>query len=186
MTKKTAQSKKTNVASPRPNRLEKLAEAAQTYGNRSFHNYSQIRNVAETLRDEFCLFLDEDRLCVFLVPPKGPFAAANAGSAAFSVSGKGFLPLEPISFGLAVAITKFGDYMRLVITCRKEGGYMYISPEKGREHKLNLPINDTEMDALIEGLYAHLMEYFQDGVDSYDNGDYGNTDIGFDILRMNS
>jgi len=186
MTNKTAKSKKTSVNSTSPNRLDKLAEAAQTYGNRSFHNYSQIRNVAETLRDEFCLFLDEDRVCVFLVPPTGPFAAANAGSAAFSVSGKGFLPLEPISFGLAVAITKFGDYMRLVISCRKEGGFMYVSPEKGREHKLSLPINDIEMGALIEGLYEHLMDYFEDGVDSYDNGNYGNTDIGFDILRMDS
>lgn len=184
MTKKTAHSKEAAKAPANPSRLEKLAEAAQTYGNRSFHNYSQIRNVAETLRDEFCLFLDEDRICVFLVPPTGPFAAVNAGSAAFSVSGKGFLPLEPISFGLAVAITKFGDYMRLVITCRKEGGKMFISAGKGREHTLNLPINDIEMGALIEGLYEHLMDYFQDGVDSYDNGDYGNTDIGFDILRM--
>jgi len=28
------------------------------------------------------------------------------------------------------------------------------------------------------------MDYFQDQVDSYDNGDYGRNEIGFDIQRL--
>lgn len=168
----------------KPSRLDRLSIAAETYGDRSFQNYSQVRNVAETLRDSFCKFLDEGSQCVFLVPPKGPFTAQNSGSAAFSVWGKGFLPLEPISFGLAVAISKQGDYMRLVLTCRKEGDRVYIAIEKGREHELTLPINEIELGALLEGIYEHLMDYFQEQIDAYDNGHYGRSDIGFDIMRV--
>jgi len=167
-----------------PSRLSLITKAAEAYGDRSFQNYSIVRNVAETVRDTFCKFLDEDRQCVYLVPSKGPFAARNSGSAAFSVTGKGFLPLEPISFGLAVAISKDGDYMRVVLTCRKEGDVVFISLEKGREYQLSLPINDVELGALVEGIYEHLMDYFQDQVDSYDNGDYGRNEIGFDIQRL--
>jgi len=85
---------------------------------------------------------------------------------------------------LAVAISKDGDYMRVVLTCRKEGDVVFISLEKGREYQLSLPINDVELGALVEGIYEHLMDYFQDQVDSYDNGDYGRNEIGFDIQRL--
>ncbi len=169
-----------------PSRLDLLSKAAETYGDRSFQNYSQVRNVAETIRNSFCRFLDEGRQCVYLVPPSGPFAAQNSGSAAFSVSGKGFLPLEPISFGLAVAISRQGDYMRLILTCRKEGENVFIGIDKGREYRLSLPIDDIELGALLEGIYEHVMNYFQDHVDSYDNGSYGNNDIGFDIQRVDA
>jgi hypothetical protein len=176
--------KSTKKGTDMPSRLDRLAKAAETYGDRSFQNYSQVRNVAETLRDSFCKFLDEDEQCVYLVPPQGPFAAQNSGSAAFSVWGKGFLPLEPISFGLAVAISKKQDYMRLVLTCRKEGEQIFINVEKGREYELSLPLNDIELGGLMESLYEHVFDYFQGQVDAYDNGHYGKTDIGFDIQRV--
>jgi len=176
--------KKTSVKTKPISRLDTLSKAAEAYGDRSFQNYSQVRNIAETIRNAFCKFLDEDSQCVFLVPPKGAFTAQNSGSAAFSVWGKGFLPLEPISFGLAIAISKKGDYMRRVLTCRKEGESVFLTIEKGREHKLSLPINDIELGAFLEAIYENLLDYFQDQVDSYDNGDYSGSDIGFDILRL--
>lgn len=179
----TNEKKSQKISSP-PSRLDLIAEAAERYGDRSFHNYSHVRNVAETVRDAFCKFLDENQKCVFLVPVKGPFAAQNYGSAAFSVSGKGFLPLAPISFGLAVAVSKDGDYMRVNLTCRKAGDVVFVSVERGREHRLSLPLEDVELGALIEGIYEHLMDYFQDQVDAYDNGNYGNAEIGFDIQRV--
>lgn len=165
-------------------RLVRLSNAAEAYGDRSFQNYSQVRNIAETIRDGFCKFLDEERQCVYLVPPKGPFTAQNSGSAAFSVWGKGFLPLEPIHFGLAIAISQKKDYMRRVLTCRKEGDAVFLTIEKGREHRLSLPLNDIELGAFLEAIYENLLDYFQDQVDSYDNGDYSGSDIGFDILRL--
>ena len=168
----------------KPSRLSKIADVALIYGERSFNNYAQIRSVAEAIRDGLCAWLDSEKQCVFLVPPQGPFTAQNYRSAAFSVSGKGFLPLEPISFGLAVNISGEGDYMRLVLTCRKEGDKMFIHIEEGREEDLRLPLEEAQMTKFFESIYAHLLGWFETRVDQYDNGSYGNNDIGFDILRV--
>lgn len=165
-------------------RLDQITEAAQIYGERSFDNYSQIRSVAEQLRDALCKDLDPESRCVFLVPPQGPFQAQNYGSAAFSVSGKGFLPLEPLSFGLAVRVSTDGDYMRLVLTCRKEGERMYIQIEDGETHTLALPTTKAAIRTLLDALFEYVLEWFSDRVDHYDNGSYGSNDIGFDIQRV--
>ncbi len=167
-----------------PSRLTKIAAAAKIYGSRSFDNYAQIRSVAEQIRDGLCAWLDSDQKCVFLVPPQGPFTAQNYRSAAFSVTGKGFLPLEPISFGLAINISGDGDFMRLVLTCRKEGDKMFIHLDEGREADLMLPLQEKALIGFYESIYEHLMIWFEGRVDQYDNGSYGNNDIGFDIMRV--
>lgn len=167
-----------------PSRLDEIAAAAKIYGARSFDNYAQIRSVAEAIRDGLCQWLDDGKQCVYLVPPQGPFTAQNYRSAAYSVAGKGFLPLEPISFGLAVNISGDGDYMRLVLTCRKEGNKMFIHLDEGRETDLNLPLQDKELANFFEGITTHLLHWFEGRVDQYDNGSYGNNDIGFDIQRV--
>ncbi|MGB0906384.1 MAG: hypothetical protein ACPGVT_02730 [Maricaulaceae bacterium] len=164
-------------------RLSKLTKAAEVYGQRSFDNYAQVRSIAEILRDGFCAWLDSGQQCVFLVPPQGEFAAQNYRSAAFSVAGKGFLPLEPISFGLAVKISGEDDFMRLVLTCRKEGERMFISFENAQTFTLDLPAEEKQLTALYETLYGHVLGWFTDRVEQYDNGAYGSTDIGFDIQR---
>ena len=164
-------------------RLQELAKAAQIYGQRSFDNYAQVRSIAEQIRDGLCAWLDHAQQCVFLVPPQGAFKSENYGSAAFSVAGKGFLPLEPISFGLAVKISEDGDFMRLVMTARKEGDRMFLSLDNGKMLTLALPIVEKELSGIFESLYEYLLQWFTQRVDNYDNGDYGSTDIGFDIQR---
>lgn len=165
-------------------RIEALTNAAEIYGQRAFDNYAQIRSVAESLRDGFCAWLDNSQQCVFLVPPKGEFIARNFGSAAFSVSGANFLPLTPIAFGLAVKISVDDDYMRLTITARKEGARMFLSLENGTMMSVHLPTPDADFTPVFETLYEHILHGFTGAVDHYDNGDYGGTDIGFDIQRM--
>lgn len=165
-------------------KLDGIIKAAETYGLRSFDNYAQIRSVAEKIRDGLCLWLDSEAQCVFLVPPQGAFNAQNYRSAAYSVSGKGFLPLEPISFGLAVKISKQGDYMRLVLTCRKEGPRMFILVEGKNNYELTLPVKDHELNTFYEDIYAYIHHWFTDRVDQYDDGHYGSNDIGFDIQRV--
>jgi len=174
----TKDSKKTQT------RLDTISDAAKIYGARSFDNYVQIRSVSESIRDGLCNWLDDGNQCVYLVPPQGPFTAQNYRSAAYSVSGKGFLPLEPISFGLAINISGDGDYMRLILTCRKEGDKMFIHVDEGREVDLNLPMREDELTHFFESIYEHLMGWFEGRVDQYDNGSYGNNDIGFDIQRV--
>lgn len=167
-------------------RLEKIAQAAQIYGERSFDNYSQIRSIAEQLRTALCENLDPGHQCVFVVPPQGPFQAQNYGSAAFSVAGKGFLPLEPMSFGLAVKVSGDNDFMRLILTCRKEGDKMFIQIEDAGEHILDLPTSEAGITTLLDAIYEYMLEWFTGRVDHYDNGSYGSNDIGFDIQRVES
>lgn len=164
-------------------RLELVQAKAEAYGLRSFDNYAQIRSVAEQVRDGLCHYLDSDQNCVFLVPAQGGFGASDYGSAAFSVSGKGFLPLEPISFGLAIKISDLGDYMRIVLHCRKEGERIYLQIDEHGRFSFELPFNEDDLKIAYEGLYKHLLNWFESRIDHYDHGNYGNSDIGFDIQR---
>jgi hypothetical protein len=173
----------TKAATAPQTRLGAVQAAAETYGLRSFDNYVQIRSVAERVRDGLCAYLDDGQKCVYLVPPQGPFAANDYGSAAFSVSGKGFLPLEPMSFGLAVQVSTLGDYMRIVVHCRKEGGHIYLQIEDHLNFDFDMPFNDDDLQMAYEGLYKYLLGWFETRISRYDNGHYGGSDIGFDIQR---
>lgn len=166
-------------------RLQALFDVSHAYGERSFENYARIRSVAETVRNEFCKWLSKDPGCVFLVPPEGRFAAQNYQSAAFSVAGQGYLPLKPISFGLAVRVSEDKDFMRVKMTCRKEGEIMFVRLENGPEIEVVQPLSEERLTPLLEAIYAHLINFFQDRIDDYDNGRYGTQEIGFDIQRMN-
>lgn len=165
-------------------RLQTLFDVAQIYGNRSFENYARIRSLAETLRDGLCAWLSEEPDCVFLVPPEGRFSSKNYQSAAFSVAGKGYLPLQPISFGLAVRVSEDNDFMRLKMNCRKEGETMFVRIENGAEVDVAQPVTQGDMIPLFEAIHAHIAAFFQDRIDDYDNGRYGTQDIGFDLQRM--
>ncbi len=166
-------------------RLSQIWNAANIYGERSFDNYAQIRSLAETLRDLLCVWLHPgDDPCVFLVPPEGPFQAQNYQSGAFSVSGQGYLPLKPISFGLAVRISEDKDYMRLKLHCQKAGQLMKISIGEESPISVDLPLDESQMTSLFELIYDHILSFFRDSVAQYDEGDYGTSAIGFDIYRV--
>lgn len=171
-------------APDRAARLETLFKVAGRYGELSFENYARIRSLAETLRDELCAWLSDRRDCVYLVPPEGRFSAENYQSAAFSVAGKGYLPLKPISFGLAVRVSEDKDFMRLKVTCRKEGDSMFVRLEDGAEIRVPQPVTENALLPLFEAIYQHVTDFFQDRIDDYDNGRYGTQEIGFDIQRM--
>jgi len=163
-----------------------LSQAANAYGERSFDNYAQIRSIAEQIQAGLCRYLDGERKCVFLVPPQGAFLEQNYGSAAFSVSGKGFLPLEPISFGLGVRVSETGDFLRIVLQCRKEGARIDVQVEHNKTYELDLPLKEEELAVVLEGLYQHILHWFTDRVERYDHGNYGTSDMGFDILRIDT
>lgn len=169
---------------PKSERLKAIWDAAEIYGTTSFDNYAQIRSIAEAIRDELCAWLDSERQCVFLVPPEGAFTSQNYRSAAFSVSGKGYLPLKPIRFGLAIQVSESKDYMRVVMTCRKEGDAMFIALNDQRDMRVNLPATKEGMTPLFENIYGHMVGFFADSVEEYENGNYGNSVIGFDIERI--
>ncbi len=181
----TAPPNSKDANSPVPkSRLSDIWDAAEIYGQRSFDNYAQIRSLAETVRDLLCAWFDGgDKPCVYLVPPEGPFQGQNYQSDAFSVAGQGYLPLKPISFGLAVRISADKDFMRLPIHCQKEGQLMKVSIGKDSPTSLQLPLDETQLTPLFESIQGHILAYFKDSVDQYDEGNYGTSVIGFDIYR---
>ena len=164
-------------------RAEALAEIAGEYGDRALANYTQTRNLAINLRDALRDYLCHETDCTYLVPPTGKFGARDYGSEAFSVTGKGFLPLEPISFGLAVRVSGKKDYIRINMNVRKEGETLYVTPDQRKPRRITLPLEDAEIQELAEYIYEYLVDWFASRIDRYDNGDYGNSDIGFDIVR---
>ena len=173
---------------PKPSADSKLAEiwaVADEHGIKSFDNYAQIRSVAETIKDTFCKWLDDSEgPCVFLVPPEGAFRAENYQSGAYSVSGTGYLPLKPMSFGLAVRISEDKDYMRLVLHCRKEGEIMKIAIGDKSPLAIELPVDESRLEPVFEQLHSHIIHFFKDAIDQYDEGDYGTSAIGFDVYRV--
>lgn len=167
-----------------PSRFDTLADAAERYGRFSLDNYAHVRNVAENVSTGFCRYLSGgEPVCVYLVPPTGEWAPQAYQSGAFSVSGAGFLPLDPISFGLAVRVSRTGDWLRVVLTCAKKGPEMEIEIENGSTFALELPVRDEQLTQLFQILYGHLTVWFAQQADLYENGDYGGRAIGFDFLH---
>ncbi len=164
-------------------RFDILAESAARYGKLSLDNYAQIRSIAENLTTGFCRYLGGEGVCAHLVPAEGAWAPQPYRSGAFSVSGSGFLPLAPISFGLAVRVSHSGDWVRLVLTCSKAGHDIDIAIRNGRSFSLSLPVSDEEMGELYDHLHAHLVSWFDEQADRYEHGDYGNRDIGFEFVH---
>jgi len=166
-------------------RFGELADAAERYGSLSLENYAQIRNVAENVSDGFCRYLSAGKgRCVYLVPPEGAWAPQPFQSGAFSVSGTGFLPLEPIRFGLAVRVSRSGDWLRLVLSCSKSGPAMEITIEGGRHFSLAFPIQEAELQELFRQLHRHLIDFFEDHSNHFQHGAYGQRSMGFDFTHV--
>lgn len=167
-----------------PSRFDTLADAAERYGRFSLDNYAHVRNVAESISSGFCRYLSGgEPVCVFLVPPEGAWSPQGYQSGAFSVSGTGFLPLDPIAFGMAVRVSRTGDWLRLVLTCAKQGPEMEIQIQNGAAFSLELPVREEQLAQLFDILYEHLTVWFSQQADLYENGDYGGRAIGFEFLH---
>jgi len=117
------------------------------------------------------------------VPPTGPFVPQAHGSAAFSVSGNGVLPLGPISFGLAVRVSTANDWLRVVFNCSVEGDQLIIHLEGGDSFRLAMPLSDETVATMFDPLYRHIFDWFDLRIDQFEKGSYGSRDIGFEIIN---
>ncbi len=175
-------------------RLEIISELNDQYGDLSFRNYAFVRYIAEQIRDGFNLYLgcSDEKPVVFLVPPQGSFYAVNARSAAFSNFGKEYLTMDPISFGLAVQLQNMKDIIRLVITVIKSGPSVDLKIKGAKNFDLNIEdsddkkiqINQEELQNFFFHLFNHLKSIFEDQIEQFNDGEYGLSEIGFDISRI--
>lgn len=164
-------------------RSSELAATVTRYKERAAENYYRVRTLAEALRDGFCAYMESDNPpCVFLVPPAGPFEPKDYGDLAFSVPPEGFQPLGPIAFGLIVRVSAQNDWLRLVLKCTKEAQDFTVEIEDGPSHTFTLPVQRVDHKAFFDTVFSHVNDWFAREVERYDSGEYGQRDIGFDIV----
>ncbi len=165
-------------------RFDELKALASTYQDLASENYARVRQLAEEIRGGFCDYLNaSDGICVQLVPPIGEFQPKPYGDAAFSVPPRGFRPLGPIAFGLAVRVSGGTDWIRITTQCQKIGDRFVLDIQGGESFTLELPLTEQESSRLFDYLFTHLMDWFRSRIDHYETGEYGTREIGFDFSR---
>ena len=163
-------------------RFDDLLATVDSYQQLAGENYDRIRRLAEELRQGYCDYLDaSDGACVHLVPPVGQFQPRPYGDRAFSVPPRGFRPLGPVSFGLAVRVSKGTDWLRLTLECRKSGDDLTVSIMGGDEHTFSLPLSENDPEPFYRKIYDHVHDWFGTRIASYREGDSGTREIGFDF-----
>lgn len=163
-------------------RFEELVETVEVYQALAEENYNRIRRLAEEVRSGLCDYLGaSDGICVHLVPPAGPFEPRSYGDQAFSIPPRGFRPLGPVSFGLAVRVTKAQDWLRLAMHCRKAGDSFIVSIEEGAEYEFQLPIREQDSGPFNAHIFQHIQGWFTENIERYREGSYGARAIGFDF-----
>lgn len=165
-------------------RFDQLIETVEKYQMLAAENYARVRQMAEEIRAGLCDYIDaKDGVCVQLVPPFGEFQPKAYGDQAFSVAPRGFRPLGPIAFGLAVRVSKGTDWIRVTTQCQKIGDSFILDIQGGESFKLTLPLSENDSNRLFEYVYNHVLNWFQTQMDQYEKGEYGTREIGFDFAR---
>lgn len=163
-------------------RFEQLIETVETYQELVEENYSRIRRLAEDVRAGLCDYIGApDGICVHLVPPTGPFEPRAYGDAAFSIPPRGFRPLGPVSFGLAIRVSKQADWLRLRFECRKTGEEFVVGIEDGAEYTFSLPVEEQDSEPFYAHIFQYILGWFEENIESYRDGAYGTRAIGFDF-----
>lgn len=163
-------------------RFDELVATVEIYQALAEENYNRIRRLAEEVRSGLCDYLGaSDGICVHLVPPTGPFEPRSYGDQAFSIPPRGFRPLGPVSFGLAVRVTKAHDWLRLSMHCRKSGDSFVVSIEEGAEYEFQLPIREEDAAPFNAHIFGHIQGWFAENIERYREGSYGARAIGFDF-----
>ncbi len=163
-------------------RFDELIATVETYQGLAAENYDRIRRLAEELYSGLCAFMESsDGQCVQLVPPVGPFEPKPYGDKAFSLPPRGFRPLGPVAFGLAIRVTRGTDWLRLTLECRKIGERFIVRVQDGEDYEFKLPLAETDPEPFYQHIYDHVLDWFQSRIDRYKDGDWGTREIGFDF-----
>lgn len=162
-------------------RFDELVTTVEAYQMRADENYQRIRRLAEDLKDGLCQFMGaKDGVCVHLVPPVGPFKPMTDLNKAFSIPPRGFRPLGPVMFGLAVRVSRGTDWIRLTMSCHKLGDKFTVHIDAGPSYTFKLPLAENDPEEFYQLLFEHIRAQFTEAIDRYDRGSDART-IGFDF-----
>ena len=164
-------------------RFDALIDRAAEYQKLAMENYDRVRRIADGIQKGFCAYLAaKDGVCVRLVPPFGPFQPKEYGDEALSMPPRGFRHIAPIAFGLAVRVTRGTDWLRMVVTCAKQGDSFDVSILDGPSQEFALPFGEDDHQEFYELLYRHVLHFLDEGIRLYEEGLYGGSrTIGFDL-----
>ncbi|HBH90083.1 hypothetical protein [Ponticaulis sp.] len=166
-------------------RFDDLVETAKKYQDRAAENYDRIRKLASELKDGFCQYLGTGHgVCVHLVPPVGQFQPKTDLDTAFSIPPRGFRPLGPVLFGLAVRVSEGMDWIRVVMHCHKQGERFMIAIDHGPNYTFKLPLSENDPSEFYDLLYRHITSQFTEAIERYDRGTDARS-IGFDFSDPN-
>ena len=161
---------------------QELLQTVEKYQALAAENYARIRKLAEEIDQGMCAYMSSSTgQCVHLVPPMGQFEPKPYGDAAFSTPPRGFRPLGPVAFGLAIRVTPGTDWLRVTLECRKVGEDFIVQIVGGEEYRTQIPLADHDPEPLYELIYRHVFDWFDDRMEQYEEGDYGTREIGFDF-----
>ena len=162
-------------------RFEDLLETVKEYQLRAAENYERIRQLASDLKDGFCAYLGSSKgVCVHLVPPTGAFKPQTDLDTTFSIPPRGFRPLGPVLFGLAVRVTEGTEWIRVVVHCHKQGENFTVHVDDGPSYTFKLPLADNDPQEFYDILYAYIRAQFSEAIERYDRGTDARS-IGFDF-----
>ncbi len=163
-------------------RFEELIAIAEEHQELAAENYARIRRLAEDLRAGLCDWMDaRDGICVRLVPPVGPFQPKSYGDEVFSLPPRGFRPLGPIAFGLAMRVSRGTDWIRLTFTAHKIGDRFRVEIQGGPSHDFDLPLSAQNPEPFYALIFFYVTQFFRAGIADYREGEYSQREIGFDF-----
>lgn len=163
-------------------RFDDLLATVETYQGLAAENYDRIRKLAEDLSEGMCAFMGSTSgICVHLVPPAGEFKPKPYGDEAFSIPPRGFRPLGPIAFGLAVRVSAGTDWLRVTLECHKAGDTFTVNVIGGEKYTLTIPLAENDTEPFYQHIFDHVQGWFAERIDRYKEGDYGTREIGFDF-----
>ena len=164
--------------------FDDLISTVEAYQALAAENYDRIRGLAESLREGMCDFMGSSTgVCVHLVPPAGQFKPKAHGDEAFSIPPRGFRPLGPIAFGLAVRVSEGTAWLRVTMECHKVGDGFSVNILGGEPYTFSLPLSEQDAEPFYQHIYDHVHDWFHDRMERYKEGDYGSREIGFDFAE---
>ncbi len=163
-------------------RFDELIGTVEAYQALVAENYNRVRRLAEDLRLGLCNYLGAgDGECVHLVPPAGPFEPRPYGDLSFSIPPSGFRPLGPISFGLAIRVSRSTDWLRVTLVCRKLGDRFLVQIEDDDDYEFRLPMAEADAAPFFGHVFDYVSGWFREAISQYQDGRHGEREIGFDF-----
>ena len=146
-------------------RYEQLRGAIKDYGEAAMENLVRCKGISRAILEGLPNWLECPTEKVAAVPPAGAFdPRQNYGEAAFSYHGQPVIRLEPVVFGVCVAVENMEDsgslWLRTAIRVEVTGDTfdVYVA----NQPTVHVPLEFTDqLDPVFEAVHKELINVFK-------------------------